>query len=80
MVNFRLVFVSLYDIQTSKCNIQKKNVVLQAPREFLMNCKRHWERDRVIEMDEIWHFKNIYQYDPMTKSGGIFTEYVNTFL
>lgn len=35
---------------------------------------------RVIEIDEVWHFKNIYQYDPMTKSGGIFTEYVITFL
>ena len=29
---------------------------------------------------EVWHFDNISQYDPYSKSGGIFTEYVNTFL
>jgi hypothetical protein len=29
---------------------------------------------------EVWHFENISQYDPNTKEGGLFTEYVNTFL
>ncbi|XP_053405164.1 uncharacterized protein LOC128558905 [Mercenaria mercenaria] len=29
---------------------------------------------------EVWHFENISQYDPVAKEGGLFTEYVNTFL
>jgi hypothetical protein len=29
---------------------------------------------------EVWHFENRSQYDPITKEGGLFTEYVNTFL
>lgn len=29
---------------------------------------------------EIWNFTVVSQYDPTSKSGGIFTEYVNTFL
>lgn len=29
---------------------------------------------------EVWHFDNISQYDPTTKTGGLFTDYVNTFL
>ena len=34
----------------------------------------------IVKIYEVWHFKNISQYDPESKSGGIFTEYVNTFL
>jgi hypothetical protein len=29
---------------------------------------------------EVWHFDEVSQYDPDTKTGGVFTEYVNTFL
>ncbi|VDI13173.1 Hypothetical predicted protein [Mytilus galloprovincialis] len=29
---------------------------------------------------EVWHFNDVEQYDPKSKSGGIFTEYINTFL
>jgi hypothetical protein len=29
---------------------------------------------------EVWHFDNISQYNTETKTGGIFTDYVNTFL
>jgi hypothetical protein len=29
---------------------------------------------------EVWHFENISQYYHITKEGGLFTEYVNTFL
>ena len=35
---------------------------------------------KLLKIYEIWHFDNISQYDPSTKTGGIFTEYVNTFL
>ena len=34
----------------------------------------------IIEMYEVWHFEKTSQYDPDTKTGGLFTEYVNTFL
>ena len=29
---------------------------------------------------EVWHFREITQYDPETKIGGLFTGYINTFL
>jgi hypothetical protein len=29
---------------------------------------------------EVWHFDETEQYDPETKTGGLFTDYVNTFL
>ncbi|VDI21496.1 Hypothetical predicted protein [Mytilus galloprovincialis] len=29
---------------------------------------------------EVWHFDEVAQYDPISKTGGIFTEYINTFL
>jgi len=35
---------------------------------------------RVLKIYEVWHFENISQYDPTTQTGGLFTEYVNTFL
>jgi DNA polymerase elongation subunit (family B) len=35
---------------------------------------------RILKIYEIWHFENSEKYDPETKSGGIFTEYINTFL
>jgi len=31
-------------------------------------------------INELWHFDNISQYNTDTKTGGIFTDYVNTFL
>ena len=34
----------------------------------------------VVEIYEIWHFKEISRYDPETMTGGLFTDYVNTFL
>ena len=35
---------------------------------------------QIVRIYEIWHFDHISQYDPNTKTGGLFTEYVNTFL
>ncbi|XP_052762307.1 uncharacterized protein LOC128204947 [Mya arenaria] len=35
---------------------------------------------KIVKIYEIWHFENISQYDPDSKCGGLFTEYVNTFL
>lgn len=29
---------------------------------------------------EVWHFDRISRYDPQTKWGGAFSDYVNTFL
>ena len=35
---------------------------------------------QVIQMYEVWHFSQVEQYDPTTKTGGLFTNYINTFL
>ncbi|XP_052779212.1 uncharacterized protein LOC128216636 [Mya arenaria] len=35
---------------------------------------------KIMEIYEVWHFPKISQYDQNSKCGGIFTEYVNTFL
>lgn len=35
---------------------------------------------KILRIYEVWHFERVSQYDPESKSGGIFTEYVNTFL
>ncbi len=35
---------------------------------------------KVLRIYEIWHFDKISKYDPVSKAGGLFTEYVNTFL
>ena len=34
----------------------------------------------VQRIDCVWHFEQREQYDPVTKSGGLFSEYINTFL
>ena len=34
----------------------------------------------LLSIYEVWNFTDISQYDPVSKSGGIFTNYVNTFL
>ncbi|VDH90149.1 Hypothetical predicted protein [Mytilus galloprovincialis] len=34
----------------------------------------------IEEIYEVWHFENVSQYDPLLRQGGVFTEYVNTFL
>lgn len=35
---------------------------------------------KIGKICEVWHFDQISQYDPKSKTGGLFTEYVNTFL
>ena len=35
---------------------------------------------KMMKIYEVWHFDKTEQYDPTTKTGGLFTEYVNTFL
>lgn len=35
---------------------------------------------KLLNIYEVWHFDNISQYDPVSKTGGLFTGYVNTFL
>lgn len=31
-------------------------------------------------MFEVWHYEKVDQYDPVTKTGGLFTEYINKFM
>ena len=35
---------------------------------------------QIDKIFEVWHFEQVSRYDPLTKTGGLFTEYVNTFL
>ena len=35
---------------------------------------------KILKIYEVWHFPNYSQYDILTKTGGIFTEYINLFL
>ena len=35
---------------------------------------------QIDKIFEEWHFDQVSRYDPLTKTGGLFTEYVNTFL
>ena len=34
----------------------------------------------VVKIHEVWHFEESTQYDPETKEGGLFAEYINQFL
>ena len=34
----------------------------------------------VQNIQEVWHFEEVEQYNPETKEGGLFTQYINTFL
>ena len=43
--------------------------------------KKAIEKGYILDkIHEVWHFDHISQYDPEKNSGGLFTEYVNTFL
>lgn len=35
---------------------------------------------KIIKIYEIWNWSNTSQYDPITKKGGLFTDYINLFL
>ncbi|CAC5412808.1 unnamed protein product [Mytilus coruscus] len=35
---------------------------------------------KIEEIYENWNFENVSRYDPLIRQGGVFTEYVNTFL
>jgi hypothetical protein len=52
-------------------------VLLLATDEVKKAVKMGYHIDKIYE---IWHFEQVSQYDPQTKQGGLFTEYVNTFL
>ena len=41
--------------------------------------KKAVKKGYAIKMYEVWYFDEIAMYDPVTKSGGLFTDYVNTF-
>lgn len=45
--------------------------------ELKMAVNKGYKIDRIYE---VWHFDNVEQYDQKSKTGGIFTEYINTFL
>jgi len=71
------------------CMVEKQNEPFQhSDRERLLTgtwvtdeVKKAIEKGYIMDrIHEIWHFDCISQYDPTTMTGGVFTEYVNTFL
>ena len=34
----------------------------------------------ILQIYKVWHFQEVAQYDPITKSGGMFTDSINKFL
>ena len=34
---------------------------------------------QILEIFEVWHYEQKTKYDPKTKSGGLFSEYISTF-
>jgi hypothetical protein len=52
----------------------------QSKQQFFVNC--YWKYGCVLvqRIYEVWHFDETEQYDPKTKTGGLITDYVNTFL
>lgn len=50
------------------------NNVLLLERGSLMKLKKKAIEKgyQILKIYEVWHFKNVAQYDPITKSGGIF--------
>ena len=45
--------------------------------EFYEAVRRGYQ---ILKYDEIWEFENFEQYNPTTKQGGLFTEYINSGL
>ena len=35
---------------------------------------------KIVKIFEVWHYEEMAMYDPTTKTGGLFVEYINTFL
>lgn len=35
---------------------------------------------KILQLFEVWHWPKSEQYDPVTKTGGLFTQYINLFL
>ncbi|XP_013411740.1 uncharacterized protein LOC106174630 [Lingula anatina] len=34
----------------------------------------------IKQMHEVWHYDHVSEYNPITKTGGLFSDYINTFL
>ncbi len=72
----------------NKCGISKGNSCNHTENERILNGT--WVTEevklalkhgyKITKIYSIWHWDKIEQYNEETKSGGLFTEYVNTFL
>ena len=70
------------------CAVTKQSSCSHSPEERAIHGT--WTTDEVkkavslgyeiTHIYEIWHFNEVEQYDPTTKTGGLFTDYINTFL
>ncbi|CAC5393601.1 unnamed protein product [Mytilus coruscus] len=81
--------IKYYDVTSLTCTeLQQKTSCLHTKTERAITgtwvtdeLKKAKEKGYGVEkIYEVWHFNDVEQYDPKSKLGGIFTEYINTFL
>ena len=81
-INKKLVFTLCYkcaleQLNDSNCEHTEKERALTGTWVSLEIDKALEIGYKLIKYHSIWHFENKSQYDPVTKKGGLFTEYVN---
>lgn len=64
----------------SKCNHNDSQRCLEGTWVSVEIMEAIRQGYKIIKIYEVWHYSNSEKYDKSTKSGGIFTSYVNTFL
>ena len=62
------------ELQTSECRVIRGTWVSEELKKALATGYK------LEEIHEVWHFSETAQYDPDTKKGGLFADYINTFL
>ncbi len=82
MVNCCFIFVRCVQQRNVKTNVftLTKNALLSGTWVTDEVKKAVQKGYQIVTIYEVWHFNEISRYDPLTKTGGLFTEYVNTFL
>lgn len=82
-INGKLVFTlcrSCAEMQSPKCDHNINERYIEGTWISLEVQEALKQGYKIIELFEVWHWDKKAQYDKTTKSGGLFTEYVNMFL
>ena len=62
------------ELQTSECRVIRGTWVSEELKKALATGYK------LEKIHKVWHFSETAQYDPDTKKGGLFADYINTFL